>query len=730
MAGTTVLHYEIVERIGAGAMGVVWKAVDTRLAREVALKFLPDSATTDPVRLERLIREARAASALNHPNIVTIYEINSDGDRHFIAMELIHGRALSDVLRGGKPFPVGEAVGYMIQFADGLAKAHAAHIVHRDIKPSNIMLTDDGLIKILDFGLARSIAETSPLDATLAASTLTGEGVVMGTVPYMSPEQAAGEVVGPRSDVFSSGIVFYEMLTGSRPFDGPSRTAVMEAVLRADPTPLRLLAATVPDELAAIVHTCLRKAPEARYATASELALHLRSFDRYSSGGQRRASAEEERPTIRTGIASWLRRPVVAMVIVLSLLLGGYAAWSTRPTASDSSTSVGADALRTAQAYLHRYDRKGNIDRAIAILEPALLKDASNAALHATLSEAYLLKYTTLNDRVWLQKASESARLAVAANGDLAAAHVAQGRALGENGQNDQAVTALQHAIALDQLSSPAHVAMARVRFAQGKLMEAVELSETAVKLAPDDWIPLTGLGLFYYRGARYGEALDAWRRALQLTPDNLVILRNLAAGYFQSGEYAQAAATFQRSLELDQTNANTYNNLGTARYFTGQFTEAAAACEKAVEIAPTNYLYWGNLGDAYRWAPGLRHKAADAYRTAIRFAREKLALNSNDTAVRSSLALYLAKSGDTTAAVSEVQQIERTPSGVTPETLFKLAVVYEFAHNQEQAFDALRRAIAGGYSKAMADREPEISGLRTDPRYATLAAGSAAPAK
>ena len=179
----------IVERLGAGAMGVVWKALDTRLDRDVALKFLPDSATTIPLRLERLVREARAASALNHPNIVTIYEINSDGDRQFIAMELIHGRTLSDMLKSAKPFPVAEAVGYMIQFCDGLAKAHAAHIVHRDIKPSNVMVTDDGLIKILDFGLARSVAEPSPLDATVSPSALTDQGVVMGTIPYMSPNR-------------------------------------------------------------------------------------------------------------------------------------------------------------------------------------------------------------------------------------------------------------------------------------------------------------------------------------------------------------------------------------------------------------------------------------------------------------------------------------------------------------------------------------------------------------
>ena len=721
MVGTSILHYRIVERLGAGAMGVVWKALDTRLDRDVALKFLPDSATTDPLRLERLVREARAASALNHPNIVTIYEINSDGDRQFIAMELIHGRTLSDMLRSAKPFPVAEAVGYMIQFCDGLAKAHAAHIVHRDIKPSNIMVTDDGLIKILDFGLARSVAEPTPLDATVSPSTLTDQGVVMGTIPYMSPEQAAGEAVGPRSDVFSTGIVFYEMLAGCRPFDGPSRTAIMEAVMRADPPPLRSLADTIPDELAAIVHTCLRKAPEARYATAGELALHLRSFERYSSGDQSRSTVGKDDRSSEGVLVPWLRRPAVAIVVLL-LLVGGYAAWSRRPPSFESAASVPAEKLRAAQVYLARYDRKGNIDRAIAVLEPAVSQDASNAALHAALTEAYLLKYSSLNDRAWLQKASESARRALAANADLAAAHAAQGKTLAENGQNDEASIELQRAIVLDPLSSGAHVAMAKVRFAQGQIKEAGELYEKAVALAPGDWIPISWLGVFYYRSARYAEALDVWQKALTLTPDNILVLRNLGPGYFATRQYAEAAATFQRALELDQTAVPTWANLGTARYFLGQYAEAAAALEKAVELAPNNYLYWGNLGDAYRWAPGSRHKAPDAYRTAIRLAREKLALNLNDTGLRGSLAVYLAKSGDTAAALAEVAQIERTPSEVSPGTRFKIAVVLELARKRNEALDALRQAIKDGYARAEVDNEPELASLRADSRYIDLA--------
>ena len=722
MVGSSVLHYRITGKLGAGGMGIVWRAVDTRLGREVALKFLPDSATADPLRLERLEREAKAASALNHPNIVTIYEINADGDRHFIAMELIQGRPLSELLRGSKPFPVGETVGYMIQFCDGLAKAHAARIVHRDIKPSNIMLTEDGLIKILDFGLAKSFAEAASLEVTHVPGSLTAEGSVSGTLPYMSPEQASGEMIGPRSDVFSTGVVLYEMLAGRRPFDGPSRTAIMEAVLRADPRPLRAVATGVPEELAEIVHTCLRKAPEARYANAGELATHLRSFERYSSAVQSgaHAVAVEERTGIRAP-GAWLGRSAVAIAVLAALLFGGYFALRARQgSVPVTATVIPSEILRNAQESLQRYDRKGNIDRAIALLEPAVTRDTSNAALHAALAEAYLLKSSNGGGREWLQKASDASQRAVSANPDLAAAHVAQGKTLEENRQHEQAALELQRALELDPLSSAAHVALARVRYAQGRRQDAGELYAKATQLAPNDWIPVAALGVFHIQSARYPAAIEALEHARTLARDNVVILRNLGPAYFSNGQFAEAATTLQSALELDQTMVGTWANLGTARYFQGQYSEALRAFRKAVDLAPDNYLYWGNLGDGHRWAPGSRNNAASAYAKAIAFAKDRLALDAQDTRIRSSLAVYLAKSGDTTAALNEITQVERAASN-SPETFFKMAVVYHLANDRSKALNALDRAVRAGFSRIQIENEPELALLRADPGYAAI---------
>ena len=221
---------------------------------------------------------------MNHPNIVTIYEINFDGDQPFIAMELVGGHALSEVLREHTRLPPTVTADYAIQLCNGLGTAHRAGIVHRDIKPSNVMLTQNGIIKILDFGLAKSSARESEAQTSPGrlAEPLSIAGTVMGTVPYMSPEQAAGDAVGPRSDVFSVGIVLYELLSGRRPFVGSSNSKIIKALISADPAPLLSVAPDVPEPLARIVHKCLQKNPDERYRDAVEIASQLRALDRSS----------------------------------------------------------------------------------------------------------------------------------------------------------------------------------------------------------------------------------------------------------------------------------------------------------------------------------------------------------------------------------------------------------------------------------------------------------------
>src|ERR1019366_1480175 len=262
-AGAKLGNFEIVELLGRGGMGEVWRARDARLKRDVAIKVLPAGLARDPGRIARFEREARAAGALNHPNIVAVHEIGRDEDAYWIATELVAGESLASVIERG-PMAVSKALEIATQIADGLAAAHVAGIVHRDLKPAIIMVTRDGRVKILDFGLALR-RRTSQESTTLE---LTDEGTVLGTAGYMSPEQVRGETVDHRSDLFSFGVVLYEMLSGKRAFAGGSSVEVMNAVLKDDPPELP---ASAPPALDRMVRRCMQKDRERRFQTAADL---------------------------------------------------------------------------------------------------------------------------------------------------------------------------------------------------------------------------------------------------------------------------------------------------------------------------------------------------------------------------------------------------------------------------------------------------------------------------
>jgi dienelactone hydrolase len=268
MIGATISHFRILEKLGEGGMGVVYKAHDTRLDRPVALKFLPPDLTRDPEARERFIHEAKAASALRHPNICTIHDIDETEDHQlFICMDLYEGETLKKKIERG-PLPIDEAVGLAMQVARGLAKAHEAGMVHRDIKPANIMVTKDGEAKIVDFGLAKLAGRTR----------LTKTGTTVGTVAYMSPEQALGQDADQRTDIWSLGVVLYEMLTGQLPFKGDYEQAIIYLIINGEPEPIRKVNPAVPPELGQIVNRTLQKNPGSRYQTAAAMSEDLRKY--------------------------------------------------------------------------------------------------------------------------------------------------------------------------------------------------------------------------------------------------------------------------------------------------------------------------------------------------------------------------------------------------------------------------------------------------------------------
>jgi eukaryotic-like serine/threonine-protein kinase len=324
MIGSILEHYRIESKLGEGGMGVVYLARDTHLDRQVVIKVLPADKVGDAGRQQRFVQEAKAASALNHSNIVTIYDIRSRDGTDFIVMEYIEGRTLDELIapKGMRP---AQALKFAVQIADALAKAHGAGILHRDLKPTNLMVTDEGRIKILDFGLAKllELAESSADAATLTARPQTEEGTVLGTAAYMSPEQAEGRKVDARSDIFSFGCVLYEMVTGRKPFTGDSRLAMLAKTLNEDPTPPGQLAVAIPPELEKTILRCLRKDPARRYQTMADLKVALEDL-------------EEASGPVKHSQRLPLRRRLAWAALVPVLLVAAFLAW--RPWRAPEST--------------------------------------------------------------------------------------------------------------------------------------------------------------------------------------------------------------------------------------------------------------------------------------------------------------------------------------------------------------------------------------------------------
>ena len=694
-------------------MGEVYRARDQRLDREVAIKVLAPELASRAEHMRRFEQEARAASSLNHPNIVTIYDVGHEGDLAYIAMELIQGQDLR-AMAAKAPVTLNQAVRIISKVADGLAAAHDRGIVHRDLKPENVIVStasyvsNTGHVKILDFGLAKLVKPLSPNDTTLPH---THPGAVFGTVGYMSPEQASGLDADFHTDHFSLGVILFELLTGHRPFQEATAAETMAAIIRDPAPPVSQLNPAVPPELDRVVTRLLSKEPRNRYGSTIDLAMDLRSIRdmlTLSSSGSR-STLPPLPARARRGV--W---PVAA--VVAGLVLIGGASWygmyvrrAGGAVAPMSSTSQAA--FQRAKEQLDQVKDERTVDGVIDTLHGLLQDERDSAPVNATLARALMSKYMLTQQHSYLDEASVYADRAVKLDPKLADAYEALGTLQRINGRYPEAVTSFGTSNALDPKSADSLDGLAQTYAAMGRAADAESTFERAVQMAPGNTNLAMHYGGFCLKHGRYDKAADIFRRITQKYPDNARAYGNLGAALQSLGRYDDAAAAYEHSIAL-APSAPAYSNLGVVRYDSGHYADASAALEKASALKPHDYSVWANLGDAYRWTPALKAKAPQAHQRAIDEARAALLVNAKDALAHAVIASCLAKSEKRDEADTEI----RTALAIDPtdpNVLYHAAVVAQLRGDTDAASNWLHRAVGNGYSVAEAAHDPELAPLR-----------------
>ena len=566
-------HYEIIRLISKGGMGEVYLATDKKLDRQVAVKILNEKLSQHEANLHRFIREAKAASSLNHPNILVIYEIGEADETHYIISEFIKGQTLRE-LGQEKSLSLSEVLDISIQIANALCTAHEAHLVHRDIKPENIMIRLDGLVKVLDFGLAKLVEQKNKSALGWEEATLkqneTGKGVILGTVKYMSPEQAKGERVDERTDIFSFGTLVYEMITGCTPFAGSSMSETFANLLNAEPQPLARFAEGVPDELQRIVLKLLRKNKDERYQTMKDVLTDFRALREHRVGRSKRA---------KTGLS------VLALLVTIFVGVGRWHYLSREKAAAVEQLHFKAD------FYLNRltdHDAKKGIE----YFNQAIALDPNSAAAYAGLSGAWVfLSDLYLPPREAMPLAKVAALNALQRDEQFASAHISMG-IIKMRYEWDWigAEHEFKQAVALDPKDDIARYLYGSYLIAVGRFDEAQAEMKRAVELNPVEQLNLLGLGHSFYFAHQFERPIEQYRRAIGVEPKSRWSHISLGQAYAQQGNFSEALAELSQARQLNDIPM-VLASLGHIYAMSDQRSEAQKVIVELQEIARQRYV-------------------------------------------------------------------------------------------------------------------------------------------
>ena len=711
----TLSHYRILEQIGAGGMGVVYRAHDERLDRDVALKVLSPGTIVETTTRKRFHKEALTLSKLNHPNIATVHDFDSQDGTDFLVEEFIEGLSLDAMLASG-PLSQKEIIKLGSQLADGMAAAHEHGVIHRDLKPANVRVTPDARLKILDFGLALILRrEASPTAVTESLSETKG---ITGTLPYMAPEQLLGSKLDARTDIWATGCALFEMATGRRPFLG-SGPALTDAILHQSPPAVSKLNPKISAALDAVIQKCLDKDPGKRYQSAREIAVDLQ-----------RAVPTPISSGVRLRLRGWFaaRRWTVTVAVpmlIVCMLIVRRMDWQVIRRLSGSANPAAYETYLQGLEFLRSHDKPGNLDAAIRSFETTTKADPKFALAFAALGEAYWDKYRQDEDPQWVPLASASCQRAAELNDRLPAVFVTLGRIHDGTGQHNLALQEFERALELDHRDADALLGLGDAYSSTGRIQEAEDTFKRAAAMRPEYWEGYHRLGVFYYQQRRYADAASQFRRVVELLPDHASAHTSLGTALMGLGQEPEAEVEFKKSLALAPGYA-ALANLGVMYYRQKRFAESATMTEQALQLNDQDYLLWNNLAIAYEWLDQ-PEKAKNAFGRELTRLEQIVVLKSEDAEVRADLGVMYAQQGQRKRAQQHLDAaLALSPDN--PEILNKVGEAYEKLGERSKGLEYFEEALRKGFRLEDMELNPDLRSLLSDPSAHRMLEAASAP--